>query len=89
MGFIAQYNSVSSMLEQIDDAINTINELNVWAKWGIGAFLTLVALGFMRLILKKVVLDFVKKTKFDWDDKLFAPVSKRIYFFVILSLIHI
>ena len=54
MGFLAQYNPVSTMLEQIDDAINTINELNVWAKWGIGAFLTLVALGIMRLILKKV-----------------------------------
>ena len=89
MGFIAQYNSVSTVLEQIDDAINTINELNVWAKWGIGAFLTLVALGFMRLILKKVVLDFVKKTKFDWDDKLFAPVSKRIYFFVITAGFHL
>ena len=47
MGLPAQYNSVSTMLEQIDDAINTINELNVWAKWGIGAFLTLIALGFM------------------------------------------
>ena len=76
MGFPAQYNPVSTMLEQIDDAINTINELNVWAKWGIGAFLTLVALGIMRLILKKVVLDFVKKTKFDWDDKLIRTCFK-------------
>ena len=89
MGFIAQYNSVSNVLEQIEDAINTINELNVWAKWGIGAFLTLIALSFTRLILKKVVLDFVKKTKFDWDDKLFAPVSKRIYFFVMVAGFHL
>ena len=64
MGFPAQYNPVSTVLEQIEDAINTINELNVWAKWGIGALLTLIALAFTRLILRKVVLDFVKKTKF-------------------------
>ena len=89
MGLSAQYKSVSTVLEQIEDAINTINELNVWAKWGIGAFLTLIALAFTRLILKKVVLDFVKKTKFDWDDKLFAPVSKRIYFFVAVAGFHL
>ena len=89
MGLPAQYNPVSTMLEQIEDAINTINELNVWAKWGIGALLTLIALAFTRLILRKVVLDFVKKTKFDWDDKLFAPVSKRIYFFVMVAGFHL
>ena len=89
MGFPAQYNPVSTVLEQIEDAINTINELNVWAKWGLGAFLTLIALAFTRLILKKIVLDFVKKTKFDWDDKLFAPVSKRIYFFVTVAGFHL
>jgi len=89
MGFPAQYNPVSTVLEQIEDAINTINELNVWAKWGIGALLTLIALAFTRLILRKVVLDFVKKTKFDWDDKLFAPVSKRIYFFVTVAGFHL
>ena len=89
MGFPAQYNPVSTVIEQIEDAINTINELNVWAKWGIGALLTLIALAFTRLILRKVVLDFVKKTKFDWDDKLFAPVSKRIYFFVTVAGFHL
>ena len=89
MGLPAQYKPVSTVLEQIEDAINTINELNVWAKWGIGALLTLIALAFTRLILRKVVLDFVKKTKFDWDDKLFAPVSKRIYFFVTVAGFHL
>ncbi|GIR66858.1 MAG: hypothetical protein CM15mP71_0840 [Candidatus Poseidoniales archaeon] len=89
MGFPAQYNPVSTVLEQIEDAINTINKFNVWAKWGIGALLTLIALAFTRLILRKVVLDFVKKTKFDWDDKLFAPVSKRIYFFVTVAGFHL
>ena len=89
MGFIAQYNLVSSLLEQIEDALETINELNVWAKWGIGLGLTLIALGLARLVLKKVVLDVVKQTQFEWDDKLFAPVSKRVYFFVSVAGFHL
>ena len=89
MGFIAQYNLVSSLLEQIEDALETINDLNVWAKWGIGFGLTLIALAFARLVLKKVVLDVVKQTQFEWDDKLFAPVSKRVYFFVSVAGFHL
>ena len=89
MGFIAQYNLVSSLLEQIEDALETINDLNVWAKWGIGLGLTLIALGLARLVLKKVVLDVVKQTQFEWDDKLFAPVSKRVYFFVSVAGFHL
>tara|TARA_B100000123_G_scaffold261397_1_gene228555 strand:- start:395 stop:1696 length:1302 start_codon:yes stop_codon:yes gene_type:complete len=76
-------------LTQIEDALDKINELNVWAKWGIGLALTLVALGIARLIMKKVVLDFVKKTKVEWDDKLFVPVSKRVYFFVFTAGFHL
>ena len=89
MGFIAQYNLVSSLLEQIEDTLETINALNLWAKWGIGLGLTLVALGFARLVLKKVVLDVVKQTQFEWDDKLFSPVSKRVYFFVSVAGFHL
>ena len=89
MGFIAQYNLVSSLLEQIEDALDTINDLNVWAKWGIGLGLTLIALGFARLVLKKVVIDVVKQTQFEWDDKLFSPVSKRVYFFVSVAGFHL
>ena len=89
MGFIAQYNLVSSLLEQIEDALETINDLNIWAKWGIGLGLTLIALGLARLVLKKVVLDVVKQTQFEWDDKLFAPVSKRVYFFVSVAGFHL
>ena len=63
--------------------------MKVWAKWGIGLALTLVALGIARLIMKKVVLDFVKKTKVEWDDKLFVPVSKRVYFFVFTAGFHL
>ena len=77
------------MLSDIKDGIDTINDLNIWAKWGIGIGLTLLALGIARLILKKVVLDFVKQTQFDWDDKLFAPVSKRVYFFVTVAGFHL
>jgi len=77
------------MLSQIESALETINELNVWAKWGIGLALTLIALGIARLVLKKVVLDVVKTTQFDWDDKLFAPVSKRVYFFVSVAGFHL
>ncbi len=89
MGFIAQSNWVGSLLSQIENALETINELNVWAKWGIGLALTLMALGIARLVLKKVVLDVVKTTQFDWDDKLFAPVSKRVYFFVSVAGFHL
>ena len=77
------------LLTQIEDALDKINELNVWAKWGIGLALTLVALVVARLIMKKVVLDFVKKTKVEWDDKLFVPVSKRVYFFVFTAGFHL
>ena len=77
------------LLTQIEDALDKISELNVWAKWGIGLALTLVALVVARLIMKKVVLDFVKKTKVEWDDKLFVPVSKRVYFFVFTAGFHL
>ena len=77
------------LLTQIEDALDKINELNVWAKWGIGLALTLVALVVARLIMKKVDLDFVKKTKVEWDDKLFVPVSKRVYFFVFTAGFHL
>ena len=80
---------MGSLLSDIKDGIDTINDLNIWAKWGIGIGLTLLALGIARLILKKVVLDFVKQTHFDWDDKLFAPVSKRVYFFVTVAGFHL
>ena len=41
------------------------------------------------LILKKIILDFVKQTAFGWDDKLYAPVSKRVYFFVATAGFHL
>ena len=69
-------------MSQIGDALDWLNELDTWAQWVVGLTVTLLALGIFRLILKKVVLDFVKKTPFDWDDKLYKPVSKRGYIFI-------
>ena len=69
-------------MSQIDDALDWLNELDTWAQWVVGLTATLLVLGIFRLILKKVVLDFVKKTPFDWDDKLYKPVSKRGYLFI-------
>jgi small-conductance mechanosensitive channel len=69
-------------VSQIDDALDWLNELDTWAQWVVGLTATLLVLGIFRLILKKVVLDFVKKTPFDWDDKLYKPVSKRGYIFI-------
>ena len=70
------------MFSQIEDTLDKINDLDILPKWGIGIALTLMVLGIIRLVLKKVILDFVKQTAFGWDDKLYGPVSK-------LSLIHI
>ena len=75
-------------MSQIQDTLDKINELDVLPKWGIGLGLTLLALGVMRILLKKVILDIVKQTAFGWDDKLFAPVSKRVYFFVATAGFH-
>lgn len=69
-------------MSQIGDAVDWLNELDTWAQWVVGITATLLVLGIFRLILKKVVLDFVKKTPFDWDDKLYKPVSKRGYIFI-------
>ena len=76
-------------MSQIQDTLDRINELDALPKWGIGLGLTLVALGVIRIVLKKVVLDFVKQTEFGWDDKLYAPVSKRVYFFVATAGFHL
>ena len=89
MGFIAQCNWVNSLFSQIEDTLDKINDLDILPKWGIGIGLTLLVLLIIRLILKKVILDFVKQTAFGWDDKLYAPVSKRVYFFVATAGFHL
>ena len=66
----------------IADVLTWLDDLDLWAQWVVGLILTLVALGIFQIIFKKIILDFVKKTSFDWDDKLYKPVSKRGYIFL-------
>lgn len=72
-------------MSQIEDAIDKLNELDSWMQWGVGLIATLFVLLIVRTLMKKVVLDIVRKTSFDWDDKLYAPVTKRMYTFILLS----
>lgn len=72
-------------MPQIDDVTERLNELDSWAQWGVGAVATLLILGIVRLIMRKVLLDFVRRTSFDWDDKLYSPVTNRIYVFILVT----
>ena len=79
----------AQVVSQIDDAVDQLNGLDTWAQWGVGLVATLLTLTIVRLLLKKVVLDIVKKTAFDWDDKLYSPVTKRIYVFILFAGINL
>ncbi len=68
-------------MSQVEQAIDWLNELDPWAQWIVGLVSTFMALGIVRLFMKKIVLNFVKKTEVKWDDMLYAPVSKRAYLF--------
>ncbi len=35
--------------------------------------------------MKTYILDIVKRTSFDWDDKLYSPVSTRLYTFIFVA----
>jgi small-conductance mechanosensitive channel len=72
-------------VSQIDDVTERLNELESWAQWGVGVVATLLILGIVRLIMRKVILDFVRRTPFDWDDKLYSPVTNRIYAFILVT----
>jgi len=71
-------------MSRVEQAIDWLNGLDPWAQWIVGIVSTFMALGIVRLFMKKVVLDFVKKTEVKWDDMLYAPVSKRAYLFTFL-----
>ena len=60
-------------MSQIEDAIDKLIELGPWAQWATGLVATLLVLAVFRLLMRKVVLDFVKRTAFDWDDRLYSP----------------
>ena len=66
----------------LDDIIDQANALDTWAQWSLGAGLTLFTLLFVRFLMKKVILDFVKATSFKWDDQLYRPVTQRLYSFI-------
>ena len=71
-------------MSQIEDAIDKLIELGPWAQWATGLVATLLVLAVFRLLMRKVVLDFVKRTAFDWDDRLYSPVAKRLYSFIFI-----
>ena len=66
----------------LDDITDQANALDTWAQWSLGAGLTLFTLLFVRFLMKKVILDFVKATSFKWDDQLYRPVTQRLYSFI-------
>jgi len=66
----------------LDDITEQANALDTWAQWALGAGLTLFTLLFVRFLMKKVILDFVKATSFKWDDQLYRPVTQRLYSFI-------
>ena len=72
-------------MSQIEEAIEILNGLDPWAQWVFGLVATLFTFGLVRFMLRKVLLDFVTKTSFKWDDKLYTPVTKRIYLFILIT----
>ena len=72
-------------MSQIEDAVETLNGLDAWMQWSVGLIATLLVVGIIRWLMEKILLDFVKKTSFKWDDKLYAPVTKRIFVFIFIT----
>lgn len=69
----------------LDDIISDANAMDAWMKWSTGLVLTLLSIAVVRFLMKKVVLDFVKATSFDWDDQLYRPVTNRLYSFIMFT----
>ena len=76
-------------VSQMDDAIDKLNGLDTWAQWATGVVATLLTLAILRLVMQKVILNFILRTGFDWDDKLYTPVTKRLYAFILVTGIHL
>lgn len=72
-------------MRQINEAVDKLNGLDIWAQWVFGIVVTLLILSIVRLLMVKILLDFVKRTSFDWDDKLYSPITKRIYIFILIT----
>ncbi|RJU90391.1 MAG: hypothetical protein DWC07_04195 [Candidatus Poseidoniales archaeon] len=71
-------------MSTLDDFIDQVNNLDPIMQWGVGLLSTLLVLAIVRFVMKKVVLDFVRATKFKWDDHLYQPVTQRLYSFIVL-----
>ncbi len=59
--------------------------MDSWMQWSTGILLTLISVTIVQYLMKKVVLDFVKATSFDWDDQLYRPVTQRLYGFIVFA----
>lgn len=71
-------------MSTLDNFIDQVNNLDPIMQWGVGLLSTLIVLGIVRFLMKKVVLDFVRATTFKWDDHLYQPVTQRLYSFIVL-----
>lgn len=71
-------------MSTLDNFIDQVNNLDPIMQWGVGLLSTLIVLGIVRFVMKKVVLDFVRATTFKWDDHLYQPVTQRLYSFIVL-----
>ena len=69
----------------VDEIINEANAMDSWMQWSTGILLTLISISIIHYLMKKVVLDFVKATSFDWDDQLYRPVTQRLYGFIVFA----
>ena len=71
-------------MSQVDDLLDWVNGLDTWAQWIVGLSLTLLTWASIRLVMRKIVLDFVRQTSIDWDDQLYSTVTKRLYLFILI-----
>ena len=69
----------------VDEIINEANAMDSWMHWSTGILLTFISIAIIHYLMKKVVLDFVKATSFDWDDQLYRPVTQRLYGFIVFA----
>lgn len=69
----------------VDEIIDEANAMDSWMQWSTGFVLTLLSVAVVRYLMKKIVLDFVKATSFDWDDQLYRPVTQRLYGFILFA----
>ena len=69
----------------VDEIIDEANAMDSWMQWSTGFVLTLLSVVVVRYLMKKIVLDFVKATSFDWDDQLYRPVTQRLYGFILFA----